>query len=368
MSVLYSLAGICALASSVLLSAMMSAVAQAPRDVSKRSATVWATGQPAQQVPKPAGNSVVVQDPTLGMVQGYLPLQPGWHGEAHIDRTTDPLAYALGTLTADLSSGDGSTKIHMLGVPFHTYGVSREMGMQLPGSPARQRNAALVRFTSTLQILKQYVLPALQFTGQPTQAESMPEATRAQLQARMAAQGGGRGPIFDTAYALFRRGNQDVVVYAVSFGSGAGSASEVTSTGISVYTAPQGKALPAMQAQQDLPPVQRSIAWQRADEQYAAAWREMIADEGRRTRDMINRQTQAIVAQGHANVAAMQARGAARDREFVQHEQLTSDLGANFRGYLSGTSTTFKWCGGSGSTMYTVDDVRPPAQGMRRCD
>ena len=61
-------------------------------------------------------STVPVQDPTLGIVQGDLPVLPGWHGEAHIDRTTDPLSYAIGTLTADLRSPDGTTTIQMLAV------------------------------------------------------------------------------------------------------------------------------------------------------------------------------------------------------------------------------------------------------------
>ncbi len=310
-------------------------------------------------------NSVPVQDPTLGLVQGDLPISPGWRGEAHIDRTSDPLAYAMGTLTADLRSPDGTATIQMLPVQFHTYNVSPQLGSMMPGNPARQRNAALVRFSSTADLLKLHILPALGLNGHPEMAIS---STSEEAKARMRSQAQVPGPIYDSALAIMRgpKGGE-LIVFAVTTGSQVGTPRENTSTTILVCTAPDGKAMPTFIAQEALPPVQRSGAWVQADEQYLAEWRRARQEESARSTREFQRGNEAILAQGHANIAAMQARGEERDRAFIEHEQRTSDLGANFRGYLSGTGATFKWCGAGGPT-YTVDDVRPPAPGLHRCD
>ena len=309
------------------------------------------------------GNSVPVPDPTLGVQQGNLPILPGWHGEAHIDRTSDPLSYALGTLTADLRSPDGTASIQMLAVPFHTLNVSQAFAAGMPGNPGRQRNAALVHFTSTADLLKRFILPALRLPGQPVTLVSMSEDTKVRLRSGA----GVPGAVTDTAVAVFVIGKNEVIVMAQTMGAQAGTPRENTTTTILVCSAPQGKGQAILEAQEALPPVRPTPAWEQANERYLADWRQAVADDSARATETFRRGNEAILAQGHANVAAMQARGAERDRAFAEHEQRTSDLGANFRGYLSGSSVTYKWCGATGST-YTVDDTRAPAAGLHRCD
>ncbi|WP_139285102.1 hypothetical protein [Terriglobus roseus] len=303
-------------------------------------------------------------DPALGIAQGTLPILPGWRGEAHIDRTSDPLSYAIGTLTADLRSPDGSSSIQMLAVPFHTLNVSPQLASAMPGDPARQRNAALLRFTSTADLLKQHILPALGLDGRTAHYESMEEEARR----RMREQSQTPGNIFDRAFALLQANGKEVAVYAQTMGGGAGTPREVTSTTILVCTAPIGKAMSVLQAQENLSTMPPSGAWQQANERYLGEWRQALQEKAARSTREFERDNAAIISMGHANIVEMQARGAARDRAFVEHEQQISDHGAMFRGYLSGTSTTFKWCGTGGATTYTVDETRAPAAGFRRCD
>ncbi len=308
-------------------------------------------------------DTVLVQDPALGVVQGELAVLPGWHGEAHIDRTTDPLSYAIGTLTADLRSPDGSASIQMLAVPFHTLNVSQQLASAMPGNPARRRNAALVHFTSTAGLLRQHILPALGLDGRTAEYQSMPEEART----RMREQSGTPGPIFDRAVALLKANGKEVAVYAQTMGGGSGTPREVTSTTILVCTAPVGNAMSLLQAQEGLPPVQPSAGWQQANLRYLAEWRQALQEETARSTREFERGNQAIIAMGHANIVEMQTRGAARDRAFVEHEQQVSAQGANLRGYLSGTSPTFKWCS-AGDSTYTIDDTRAPGPGYRRCE
>jgi hypothetical protein len=320
-----------------------------------RSATAQATHD----------NSIPIPDPTLGITQGSLPLLPGWHGTAHIDRTSDPLSYAIGTLSADLRSPDGSTTILLLAVPFHTYNVRPGSAAFLPGDPVHQRNAAIAPYHSTTELLTRYILPALHLQGKTEYGEPLPEDVKARLRAQTA--GGVPGYIIDAAFVTVHNGGREILVRAVTQGGGAGTERETTSSTITVVSAPQGKARATLDAQDMLKATQPSAAWQQANERYLAAWRQELDAEYSRLNAQIRASSNAILAQGQSNIRSMQDRGAQRDREFAQHEQLTSDLNANFRGYLSGSSTTFKWCNGSAAT-FTVDDARAPGPGFQRCD
>jgi len=309
------------------------------------------------------GNSIPVPDPTLGISSGILPLQPGWRGEAHIDRTTDPLAYAQGTLTADLRSPDGTAAIRYLAVPFHTMNLPLRLAEAMPGNPAHRRNVALIRFTSTADLLERYIVPALQIKGQPFARQSMPEDAKARARQVQNVP----GPIYDQAVIAFHTPTGDIAVLGVTRGADAGASTENTTTQILICTAASGKSGAILDAQLALSSFQSTAAWQQADQRYLADWRRMIKEESDRSTKEFERENSKILAMGHENIREMQERGAARDRAFVEHEQQVSDISANFRGYLSGTSTTFKWCG-AGAPLYTVDDARSPAAGYRRCD
>jgi hypothetical protein len=310
--------------------------------------------------------SIPVSDPTLGMVQKDFPVLPGWQGTAQIDRTSDPLAYANGTLATDMRSPDGRSSIRMLAVPFHTFNVSRQLAQAMPGNPANQRNAALTRFTSTADLLTRYILPALGQKGEPVHRDEAPEQMKERQREELAKHGVPM-PIWDVASVIYRSEGRETMIFAATTGGGAGTSRENTTTQLTVVVAPEGKTQELMTAQFALPQTQPGAAWLQADARYLADWREQLAaDTAAATREF-QRGNAAIVAQGQANLRTMQARGAERDRAFVQHQQQTSDSGANFRGYLSGTGATFKWCG-SGRVLYTTNDTRSPSAGYQRCD
>lgn len=218
----------------------------------------------------------------------------------------------IGTLTADLRSPDGLAMIQMLAVPFHTLNVSPQLASAMPGNPARQRNATLVHFSSTADLLKQHILPALGLDGRTAHYESIEEEARR----RMREQSQTPGAIFDRAFALLQANGKEVAVCAQTMGGGAGTPREVTSTTILVCTAPICKAMPVLQAQENVATLPPSRAWQQANERYLYEWREALQEETARSTREFERHNALIISMGHANAKEMQDRGAARDRAF----------------------------------------------------
>ena len=291
----------------------------------------------------------------------------GWHGRAYVDRSTDPMQYGAAVLTADFSSADGQERVQMLSAPFHTLGASQGVAAGMPGNPMNQLNVAMMRFTSTEDLLKQRILPALQIPGTVEHVQSAGNEQETQRALENDRARGFNGPIRESAFAVIRNGNQSTIVFGYTTGSDRGTERENTTTMLTLVSAPSDRieSLPMkfFSLQQPAP----SAAWQRADAQYNQMRTAQINQQSQAQSAAIQAQTQQIVNQGHANVRAMQQQGAARDAEFQRRQQAITDRSQNFQGYLLNENKSFKWCNGA-SVVYTVNSTVSPGAGYQRCN
>lgn len=323
---------------------------------------------PAIGLSQGRSTTIQVPDPTLGLTRSIMAIPAGWHGQAHVDRSSDKLGNGNAVVAATLASADGRYRIVQLPVKFWTYNASRALAAHIPGDPLTQQNVALGRFTSTTDLLTRSIVPALGLAGQLGAAEPPSPQDRQGIE-RMKAQMRSRGlpsPILDLGTVTIRSGEKETTVFAMTNGANAGSPRESTWTEITLVTAPAGQSHGLLQAFANLPKGEATSQWLQADAGYYRQGQAQQADEQRAINNRITSDTQRIVGMGRANVDAIQRQGEARHSARLEQQQRNSDSGALFRGYLSNSDTSFKWCGPS--IVYTVNSATSPGQGYRRCE
>ena len=324
-----------------------------------------------------AGESTMpLADPALGMVEGQLPILPGWTGTAVIDRVSDPVGGGTAQWSVDLQSPDRSRGIRILPVAFHTFSPL----MQQYGATAPPQASAYLVFRSTAELLTQQILPRLEIAGDPSAPFPI---DREKLAAALAKQSsnGLPNPFFDTAAVIVRNAlpGQEILVEAVTVGFARGMPNEMSSTQIQLFRAPIGQARALHDEIARLPELQPDPNWLRADRQLADRKLAEIAQQGQRARAQMDQQlanTHATIqANSNAQFDAGQQRAAAQRAQYDQQnaawarrQQSNSDSNALFIGHIGDHSVTYKWCNGStGAVRFVTDNLQSPGSGYQRC-
>ncbi|HEY0179741.1 MAG TPA: hypothetical protein VGC30_08925 [Dokdonella sp.] len=286
-----------------------------------------------------SGSAIEVYDSALGGVCCTLTLPAGWQGRAQLDHTSDALLLGVAALSADASSGDGKFRYVALPIAFHTYTPEARLISGASGA----RNAAFVRFTSSQDILIRHVLPMLGLGDRPDRVVS----DRREVPQRM---GQPPGLIVDSAMALFTRAGSDTVIHVETNGSRAGTPQEITTSFITIATAPAGQGIAAMRQLANYFDPKPSQQWMQANSQYLAQWR--------------NRR----VAQSNAAVQQMQATTNAVLANARHTQQASSDAAALAAGTVGDKDVYYNWCSATGEKITTVNKITPPGPGYARCD
>ena len=224
------------------------------------------------------GQGIVVEDPAVKIRFVEMALLPGWHGQAAVDRTSDPMGHGWGTEAGELTSGDGQARIVLAAAKFWTVGTKAKVPQCLVG------NCAGVPFTSTADLLTHRIVPALGIRGKMGPVEgATAEMTAKQIEQATAS--GVTGAIANWAVVTVVDGARETTVLAVTNGFGAGTDGEMTWTEITVAEAPVGQAEGILQKFVGLGKAQPGKEWVSANAAYVARRRMEEAAARRRMLD-----------------------------------------------------------------------------------
>ncbi len=180
-----------------------------------------------------AGATMPLADPALGLVEGQLPILPGWTGTATIDRVSDPVGGGSAQWAVDLQSPDRSRGIRILPVSFHTFAPA----LQQSGPPAPPQSNAYLVFHSTAELLTQHILPRLGLGGEPSAPFAIDREKIAAAMAKLPANGA-PNPFHDSAAVVVRNAvpGQEILVEAVTVGFARGLPNEMSTTQVHCTT------------------------------------------------------------------------------------------------------------------------------------
>jgi hypothetical protein len=317
--------------------------------------TAFAAG--SQTIPLP--------DPALGMVEGQLSILPGWKGSAVIDRASDPFGGGTAAVSIDLQSPDGSRGYRALPIAFHLFGA----GMHRMVAIGPQQAAAFGAFNSTAELLTLQILPRLNLNGSASPPFPI---DRERIAAAAAAHAGSAlpTPFIDSAAVIVTNAatNQEILVEAVTIGSGRGMPNESSLTHVQLFRAPIGQARALHDEIARLPELKPDADWMRADR----ALNDRKIAENNRQGAQGRAQMQA---DSNARFEAWKRSSAAQRAQYDQHnaawaegQQQKSDRNALFNGYIGDHDVSYKWCNAStGAVRYVTNATQSPGAGFQRC-
>ena len=311
-----------------------------------------------------APSTLPIPDPALNMLEGQLPILPGWKGNATVDRTSDPFANGTAALSIDVQSPDGTRGYRALPVAFHTFSPAVQR-IHPPIGP--RQPAAFMAFRSTAEVLTTQILPRLNLGGEASAPFAI-DPDKVAKAAAMQAANGLPNPFVDAAAVLVKGGDgSEFLVEAFTFGSSRGMPGEMSMTHVYLFRAPAGQARALHDEIVRLPEIQPTPAWIQADhglfEQKMAALKQQ------------NSQIHAATASNDAAFAAWQKSSAAQRASYDQHNaawargnQIKSDQNAAFAGYIGDHDVSYKWCNGqTGETRFVTNSTQSPGAGFARC-
>jgi hypothetical protein len=307
---------------------------------------------------------LTVNDPVYGVEMGKLAFFAGWQGTVGVTRN-DAACPDCNSVSLNMTSPEGRSQIQTYGEGLHT-GLN-----QLAG---QKGHFARTRFTSTGELITQYILPALHLDGQPS-------APRPSLvnQAAAALEEMKRGPIFGTQFtqgAAVRvsggSSGKDYVIEALTLGGSLGAPTEFTVTHFTVIQAPAEQADALATAWEALPPISIHPEWRRLnDEHTMATLKRMQAQQQQQNaqvqqwmRDYNARQAAFNSSQLSSNAAARQAQQRRADQsqqDAQQAQRNITDTGNQVIDSRNGNSRYYTFCNSqTGQVVYQYNTTVPP--------
>lgn len=307
---------------------------------------------PVPQVSKSARASLQnlpVPDPAFNMSSGTLPFFAGWTGTAAVDRS-DPFCPQCPIIVLRMTSPDGKSLIQQLNHPFHT--------TVTPPMVGAGGHIAIMRFSSTADLLTRYILPGLNLGGQASAPQPFAPAFLATVR-QQAAASGIPGTFADTAGVLVSGvdAGEEYFVYGITRGTLQGTPAEGSITNVGVVEAPIGHAQALAEALKALPPIQQDAQWttrqQQLVQQQTAGYQhdQQVGNAMvQQSIDNLNTATERDAANSNATRDAINQKGQA-DRAAARYNS----------GVQTGNGSSAQWCNTVTKAQRTVyNSLNPP--------
>jgi hypothetical protein len=298
---------------------------------------------------RPSLQNLPVPDPAFNMNSGTLPFFAGWTGTAAIDRT-DPFCSQCPDIVLRMTSPDGKSLIQQLNHPFHT--------VLLPPMARADGHIAVMRFTSTADLLTRFILPALNLGGRPSTPQPFAPAFLDTMR-QQAAASGIPGTISDTAGVLVSGidPGEEYFVYGITRGTLQGTQGENSKTNVSIVEAPIGHAQALAEALKALPPIQSDVQW-------ASRQQQLLQEQAagyQHQQQVGNAAVQQSIANLNASTARTAADSNATRAAVDQHGQAARSAARYNSGVQTGNGSSAQWCNSATNQQRTMyNTLNPP--------